>query len=172
MPALDGGPFAGLLAEARRRGLVTSLDTVFDANGRWDRVLPSLPHVDLFMPALAEARGITGEDDPARAAAWLRERGAGTVAITLGAAGCYASGPDFKGYVPAPAVAEVDGTGSGDAFAAGLLYGTLAGWSLERAARFACAAGALATTAVGASGGLHGLDATLALARLDSPAAT
>ena len=63
--------------------------------------------------------------------------------------------------MPAPAVAEVDGTGSGDAFAAGLLHGTLAGWSLERAARFACAAGALATTAVGASGGVRGLDATL-----------
>jgi sugar/nucleoside kinase (ribokinase family) len=172
MPALDGEPFAGLLAEARRRGLVTSLDTVFDASGRWDRVLPSLPHVDLFMPALAEAREITGEDDPARAAAWLRERGAGAVTITLGAEGCYASGPDFEGYVPAPAVAEVDGTGSGDAFAAGLLHGTLAGWSLERAARLACAAGALATTAVGAYGGLRGISETLALAQLDLPPAT
>ena len=121
-------------------------------------MLPSLQHVDLFTPALAEARGITGEDDPVRAAAWLRDRGAGAVAITLGADGCYASGPGFDGYVPAPAVAEVDGTGSGDAFAAGLLYGTLAGWDLERAARFACAAGALATTAVGAYAGLRRAD--------------
>jgi sugar/nucleoside kinase (ribokinase family) len=172
MPALDGEPFAGVLAEARRRGLVTSLDTVFDASGRWDRVLPSLPHVDLFMPALAEARGITGEDDPARAAAWLRERGAGAVTITLGADGCYASAPGFEGYVRAPAVAEVDGTGSGDAFAAGLLHGMLAGWSLERSAGFACAVGALATTAVGAYGGLRGVGETLAFARLDLHTAT
>jgi len=166
MPALDGAPFAGVLAEARRRGLVTSLDTVFDASGRWDRVLPSLPHVDLFVPALAEAGEITGEGDPARAAAWLRGRGVGTVAITLGRDGCYVSGPGLEGHVPAPAVTEVDGTGSGDAFAAGLLHGTLAGWSLERTAGFACAAGALATTAVGAYGGLLGVSETLAFARL------
>jgi sugar/nucleoside kinase (ribokinase family) len=163
MPALDGEPFAELLEEARRRGLFTSLDTVFDPSGRWDRVLPSLRHVDLFTPSHEEARGITGESDPARAAAWLRERGAGAVAITLGPEGCYASGPGFDGHVPAPAVAEVDGTGSGDAFAAGLLYATLAGWSFERGVRFACAAGALATTALGAYEGLLGVDETQAL---------
>jgi sugar/nucleoside kinase (ribokinase family) len=165
MPALDGEPFAALLAEARRRGLVTSLDTVFDASGRWERVLPSLPHVDVFTPALSEARGITGEDDPARAAAWLRRQGVGAVAITLGPDGCYASGPGFEGRVKAPAVSEVDGTGSGDAFAAGVLYATLAGWSFEHGVRFACAAGALATTAVGAYEGVRGVDETLALAR-------
>ena len=167
MPSLDGEPFAALLAEARRRGLVTSMDTVFDASGRWERVLPSLPHLDVFTPALPEARGITGDDDPARAAAWLRRRGVGAVAITLGRDGCYASGPAFEGHVTAPAVSEVDGTGSGDAFAAGLLYATLAGWSLERGVRFACAAGALATTAVGAYDGVRGVAETLALAAAD-----
>jgi sugar/nucleoside kinase (ribokinase family) len=166
MPELDGEPFARLLAEARGRGLVTSLDTVFDATGRWERVLPSLPHVDLFTPALAEARGITGEDDPERAAARLLEHGVGAVAVTLGPDGCYASGPGFEGHVQAPRVAEVDGTGSGDAFAAGLLYGTLADWGFERSVRFACAAGALATTAVGAYAGLRGPDETLELAGL------
>ena len=170
MPALDGEPFAALLAEARRRGLVTSLDTVFDADGRWERVLPSLPHVDLFTPALAEAQGITGEDDPAQAARRLRELGARAVAVTLGAEGCYASGPGFEGCVPAPRVLEVDGTGSGDAFAAGLLYGTLAGWTFERAVRFACAAGAWAATAVGAYEGVRGVDETLALAGLAADA--
>jgi sugar/nucleoside kinase (ribokinase family) len=164
MPALDGEPFAALLADARRRRLVTSLDTVFDASGRWERVVPSLPHVDLFSPALAEARGITGEEDPARAAARLRERGVGAVAVTLGPDGCYASGPGLDGYVPAPRISEVDGTGSGDAFAAGLLYGTLAGWDFERSVRFACAAGALATTGVGAYDGLRGAEETRRLA--------
>ena len=48
MPALDGEPFAALLAEARRRGLLTSLDTVFDASGRieawtWSASGSSLP---------------------------------------------------------------------------------------------------------------------------------
>jgi sugar/nucleoside kinase (ribokinase family) len=164
MPALDGEPFAAILAEARRRGLVTSLDTVFDATGRWERMLPSLEHLDLFTPAHAEARGITGEDDPACAAAWLRRRGVGAVAVTLGPDGCYASGPGLEGYLATPQVVEVDGTGSGDAFAAGLLYGTLAGWTFARSVRFACAAGALATTAVGAYDGLRGAAETRKLA--------
>ncbi len=165
MDELDGEPCARLLAEARRRGLLTGLDTVYDSSGRWERVLPSLPHVDLFTPGLAEARGVTGEDDPARAAARLRELGAGTVAVTLGADGCYLSGETFEGRVPAPAVEAVDGTGAGDAFAAGMLYARLAGWGLERSARFACAAGALATTALGAYEGAGTLEETAALAR-------
>ena len=146
------------------RGLVTSLDTVFDASGRWARLEPSLPHLDVVVPSLAEARAVSGEQEPARVAAWLRQRGVGAVALKMGPDGCYAAGDDFEGRIPAPRVQAVDGTGAGDAFAAGLLYGTLAGWGLERSARFACAAGALATTAVGAFEGVGDLETTLALA--------
>jgi len=169
MPELDGEPTALLLAEARRRGLATSLDTAFDPTGRWDRVLPCLPHLDLVTPGLAEARGISGHDDPGAAAAWLRARGARAVVVTMGPDGCYAAGPGFEGRVPGIPVAAIDGTGSGDAFAAGLLYGTLAGWPLERAARFANAVGALSTTAVGAVAGLRDVPETLVLAGLETP---
>jgi sugar/nucleoside kinase (ribokinase family) len=170
MPALDGEPTAAILREARARGLLTSLDTVFDATGRWERVLPSLPLLDLFTPGLPEARAVTGEDEPPRIAAWLRDRGVGELALTLGAGGCYAAGEGFEGFVEPLPVRAVDGTGSGDAFAAGLLYGKLAGWPFERAARFANAVGALATTAVGATEGVLGADETLALAGIGSPA--
>jgi sugar/nucleoside kinase (ribokinase family) len=166
MEALDGEPGAGLLAEARSRGLVTSLDTVWDATGRWERVLPSLPHLDLFAPSLPEGRAITGQEEPAAVASWLRERGVGAVVLKLGPRGCYASGDGFEGAIEAHPVAAVDGTGAGDSFVAGLLYGFLAGWPLERSARFANAAGALATTAVGAVEGVRGLEETLAFAQL------
>ena len=161
---LDGEPLAAILAEAKRRGLLTSLDTVWDASGRWSRVEPCLEHLDVIVPGLGEAQAISGEDDPGRAAAWFRARGVGSVALTMGPAGCHAAGDGFEGVVAAPHVRAVDGTGAGDAFAAGLLYGTLAGWGLERSARLACAAGALATTAVGAFEGVGTLDETLALA--------
>jgi len=164
LDALDGEPAASLLAEARRRGLHTSLDTVYDPSGRWSRVLPSLPHCQLVTPGLAEARGITGEDDPARAARRLHELGAAEVAVTLGADGCYVVSDDVEGHIPPILVPTVDGTGAGDAFAAGILYGRLAGWPLERAARLGNAAGALATTAVGAFDGLRGFQETFALA--------
>lgn len=165
MPALDGDPAAGLLAEAQARGLHTSMDTVWDASGRWELVEPALPHVDLLTPSLGEGRAITGEEAPEAVAASLRERGVGTVALTLGERGAYVAGDGFAGYVDGFAVEAVDGTGSGDAFAGGLLYARLAGWPLERAARFANAVGALAVTAVGATEGVRGLDEALALER-------
>jgi sugar/nucleoside kinase (ribokinase family) len=170
LPALDGEPTAAILHEARSRGLLTSLDTVFDASGRWERVLPSLGSLDLFTPGLREARALTGEEEPPRIAAWLRERGVAEVALTMGGEGCYAAGEGFEGFIESVRVRAVDGTGSGDAFAAGLLYGKLAGWPFERAARFANAVGALATTAVGATEGVLGVDETLALAGIGSPA--
>jgi sugar/nucleoside kinase (ribokinase family) len=170
MPELDGSPTAAVLEEAKTRGLTTSLDTVWDATGRWDRLLPSLPHLDLFVPSLAEGSAISGQPEPESVAFWLRERGVGTVALKLGADGCFVSSEEFEGFVAAPSVEAIDGTGSGDAFAAGLLYGELAGWPLDRSAALANAAGALAATAVGAVEGVRGLQETLTLAGLESAA--
>jgi len=167
MPALDGQPTAGLLAEARRRGLLTSLDTVFDASGLWERVEPCLPHLDLLAPSLAEAKEISGKEEPEQVTAWLRARGVREVALKLGPEGCYVAGEGFEGFLEPVPVRAVDSTGAGDAFVAGLLYGKLAGWPFERAARLANAAGALATTAVGAAEGLRGLEDTLTLAGLE-----
>jgi sugar/nucleoside kinase (ribokinase family) len=163
LDALDGEPSAALLAEARRRGLLTTVDTVWDASDRWERILPSLAHTDMFMPSLAEAAAISGETDPAAAAAWLERAGARRVVVKLGADGCYVSG---VGHVAGMDVTAVDSTGAGDAFAAGLLYGLLAGWPIDRAARLANAAGALATTSVGASSGVRTLSETLSVAGL------
>jgi len=166
MEELDGEPFARIAAEARRRGILTSLDTVWDPTGRWSRLEPSLPHLDLFLPSLAEGRAISGEEDPARVAAWLRERGVREVALTMGEQGCFAAGEGFEGHVRAPEVEAVDGTGAGDAFAAGVLYGKLAGWPFEPAVRLGCAAGAAAATTVGATLGGRGLADVLALAEM------
>lgn len=166
MPGLDGEPAAAVLEEARRRRILTALDTVYDPSGGWEQVVPSLRHTDLFMPGLVEAQAITGEKEPAAVAAWLRTRGVGEVALKLGERGCYAAGEGFEGFVEPHDVRTVDGTGAGDAFVAGLLYGKLAGWSFERCVRLANAAGALATTAVGAAEGVVSLAETAALAGL------
>ena len=163
LDALDGEPCAALLADAKKRGVLTSVDTVWDASGRWERILPSLPHVDVFMPSLAEALAISGERDAEAAAGWLQSAGAAQVVVKLGPDGCHVAG---SGRIDPVRVDAVDGTGAGDAFAGGLLYGLLDGWPVERAARLANAAGALAATAVGASEGVRSLAKTLALAGL------
>jgi sugar/nucleoside kinase (ribokinase family) len=166
MDTLDGEPTASILAEAKERGLVTSLDPAWDPTGRWSRLEPCLPYLDLAVPSLGEAQAVSGEEEPARVAAWWRERGVKELALTMGPDGCYASGEGFEGHVAAPQVQAIDGTGAGDAFAAGLIYGKLAGWSFADAVTLANAAGALATTAVGATEGVLGLDETLAFARM------
>ena len=170
MAALDGAPTAALLSEARRRGVYTSLDTVFDATGRWERLESCLPYLDLLTVSLAEAQGISGRPEPAGAAAWFRDRGVAEVAVKLGSDGCYVAGDEFEGSVAAVPVRAIDGTGAGDAFAAGVIFGRLAGWPLVDAARLANAAGGLATTAMGATEGLLGLDETMALAGLGAAA--
>ncbi|MER3409056.1 MAG: sugar kinase, partial [Thermoleophilia bacterium] len=95
------------------------------------------------------------------------QRGVAEVAIKLGPQGSYVAGEGFQGLVEPVPVQTVDGTGAGDAFVAGLLYGKLRGWPLREAARLANAYGALATTAAGATEGLRGLQQTLALAGLE-----
>ncbi|NUP28817.1 MAG: ribokinase [Nocardia sp.] len=72
------------------------------------------------------------------------------VVVTLGADGARHRGPDgVETTVTGPAVEVVDTTGAGDTFAGALAVR----WSRGPAAamRFACAAGALATTTLGAS---------------------
>jgi sugar/nucleoside kinase (ribokinase family) len=66
MERLDGKPFARIAAEATRRGLHTSLDTVWDPTGRWGRLEPCLPHLDLLCTSLAEGRAASGVGEPLR----------------------------------------------------------------------------------------------------------
>lgn len=166
LPMLDGEPVAGILAAARRRGILTTFDVVWDASAGWERAVPALPHLDVFMASAGEAAAISGLSEPEASAAWLRDRGVDRVALKLGAEGCYVADEHGAEHVPAPRVDAVDGTGAGDAFAAGLLYGLLAGWPLVKSARLANAAGALATIAVGASEGVRDLRETMRLAGL------
>lgn len=170
MPGLDGPPAARLLARLHERGVRTSVDTAFDASGRWDRVLPLLPHTDLATVGWAEGAAITGERDPGRMADVLHRHGCGEVVVKMGADGCYVSGSESRGHHPALPVATVDSTGAGDAFTAGLIYGWVAGWPGADAVRLGSAAGAMAATAVGAVEGVTCLPDALRLAGLPAAA--
>ncbi|NIM99691.1 MAG: carbohydrate kinase [candidate division Zixibacteria bacterium] len=164
LPGLDGAPMADLLRQAKDLGLTTSVDTVWDATGRWMSVLaPCLPHTDVFLPSIEEARQLTCEQEPERVAEALLVRGVGIVALKMGEKGCLVANEKEAHHVPAVPVEAVDTTGAGDCFAAGFLVGTLRGWSLHRVARFANAAGAACVTSVGASTGVKSFEETLAL---------
>ena len=142
------------LAELRSLGIRTSLDVVF--NTRMDdpnlraALWESLPHLDYFIANDHEAFRLTGEKDPVRAAAILRERGAQNVIVKLGAQGCYALSNEFTGIVPALKVEVVDTTGAGDAFSAGFIASLSKGASLEAACEAGNQAGAHIVQKLGA----------------------
>jgi sugar/nucleoside kinase (ribokinase family) len=162
MPGLDGRPMAKLLQHAREVGVTTFLDCAWDAQGRWlELIAPCLPFVDYMVPNLAEARAITGLDDPVDVGGFLLDQGVGTVAVKMGPAGCLVmAGDRLPHYFPAYQVDVVDATGAGDAFAAGFIAGVYLDWSLDQTARLANAVGALCVTGLGALGGVTSLPET------------
>lgn len=170
LPGLDGAPAASLLQRARAAGCRTSLDTAWDAQGRWMTALaPCLPHLNVLFGNRDELGRSAGTDDPPRIAATLRERGPEIVAVKLGEDGAYIDGGTWRGHVPAFSVAVVDTTGAGDAFCGGFLAGWLAGWDLPRTTRLANAVGAMCVTALGGSGGVRSMDETLRFAETTRP---
>jgi sugar/nucleoside kinase (ribokinase family) len=141
-----------LFQDAKRRGLTISVDPGWDNFMNWDRgILGVLPYVDVFLPNQVEAQQITRTNSPEAALKLLGERGH-IVAIKMGSSGCVVHQAHRTLTVPAFQVPVVDVTSAGDVFNAGFLYGFMAGWELERTARFACACGAIAVSKVGSAG--------------------
>lgn len=171
-----------LLADARRRGLTTSLDTGWDPSDRWDRALLAavLPHVDVFLPNASELQASSGRRTTDDGARWALEAGAARVVVKRGAAGASmwwgTDRADHSGY----RVVVQDTTGAGDTFDAGFLWASLAGLDPVDCLRLGNACGALTAAALGGTGGdisvsaaralivAHGEDAT-ALAALPNP---
>jgi len=155
MPALDGEPTARLLARARKLGVDTSLDTAFNPNVDARALIePCLPHLDLFIPSTEEAQAITGEREPEAMLDWFGAGRVSVLGIKLGAEGCILRAGGETTRYPAFQVKVVDGSGAGDAFMAGFLYGTLQGWDTGRTARFANATAAHCIRAIGCSAGV------------------
>ncbi len=120
--------------------------------------------VDIITPNQGEAELLTGvevtDGDSARKAAEaLVARGAGSVVLKVGAEGAHVLKDGEFTHVPGFSVKVKDTTAAGDSFNAGLAFALRRGDGLVEAARFACAVGALSTTAVGAQSGMPELDA-------------
>jgi ribokinase len=118
------------------------------------RELPEaiLSHVDYLTPNENEARlllGLDPDDDRSdeAIATGLRELGVDTVVMTRGADGALVVTDDGVTAVPSVDVDVVDTTGAGDSFNAAFAVARGEGEPVVEAARFACAAGALAVTA-------------------------
>jgi ribokinase len=121
------------------------------------RALPTelLSLVDFLIPnetetALLSGMPVASQVEIEAAAKSLRDLGVGNVILTLGERGALLTGAFQSEVYPSFKVKPVDTTAAGDAFLGGFAVALGEGKSLSDAIRFGNAAGALATTRLGA----------------------
>jgi sugar/nucleoside kinase (ribokinase family) len=159
LPGIATDEFVDLLGFCRDSGIVTVVTVaVPQPFQRRDDLRRLLPMIDYFLPNDDEARLFTGKDDPADQAAALIEAGATTTIVTCGARGALAGRGRQRWRCGAYDMPVVDQTGSGDAFAAGVITGIVRGWDMPRTLVYASALGASAVRAVGATDGVFRTD--------------
>ncbi|SEF89680.1 Sugar or nucleoside kinase, ribokinase family [Thermomonospora echinospora] len=123
----------------RRQGSLVFADVGWDPTETWSTdVLDRLAAVDVFLPNAVEAMAYTRTRHPADALEALALR-VPTVVVKQGARGAIAidSTTGERAEAAALPVEALDTTGAGDVFAAGFVFGTLAGWPLLQRLRFA-----------------------------------
>jgi sugar/nucleoside kinase (ribokinase family) len=150
-----------VMKNAKSTGLTTSLDTAWDAKGRWmEDIGPCLPNTDLLFVNDGEAKMLTGMEEPAEAARILRQHGATDIVIKVGPRGCIVFAGDSEWAVPGFEVQAKDTTGAGDCFAGGFLAALHRGLSYLEAAKVANAVGALNVQKLGSAQGVLSWDDT------------
>ncbi|WP_165861416.1 PfkB family carbohydrate kinase [Paenibacillus paeoniae] len=153
---------------AKELGLLVS----YDPNLRlmlWDdeeeakrEIQAAFSYADIVKISEEEMAFITGYQSEVAAANYILSKGAQLVVISRGERGCFYSDGAVTGEIEGHRIAVKETTGAGDAFVAGLLSQLLiqhdrdgqfhlkVDSNLVRAIQFANAAGALATTKIGA----------------------
>ncbi|MEU5877642.1 PfkB family carbohydrate kinase [Spirillospora sp. NPDC047279] len=123
----------------RQEGALVFADLGWDPTETWSTdVLDRLAHVDVFLPNAVEAMAYTRTRTPEAALEALAAR-VPVVVVKQGSRGAIAvdSTTGERASAPALPVEALDPTGAGDVFAAGFVFGTLAGWPLGQRLSFA-----------------------------------
>lgn len=159
MDAMDGERNARLMAHAKARGCITTVDVFAGSPADLPDVEAVLPHTDYFIPSVEEARALTGLSEPDEMARFFFDRGAGACIFTLGADGAYyrhQGGETFT--VPAYRIDVKCTCGCGDVFNAGFAAGLLRGMDAREAVQLAQACSALNATGLGSQAGVVDFD--------------
>jgi sugar/nucleoside kinase (ribokinase family) len=137
-----------MIARIALSGIRISLEPIIedgmDAAHR-ERVLGSLPYVEIFSPGIGELRVLMGDLASGPALVAIAERGPAIVALRRGAAGSLVYQRDSRRMlrVPAARASVVDVTGAGNAYAGGMLVAWCESSLLELAAAAAAVSAAL-----------------------------
>ena len=162
-PSIDGAAIGRIMKAAKAAGVTTSMDTLYDGKGVWfPHIEHALPHLDIVMSSLEEARMYTGKHTPEDIADFYRSFGPEVAMIKLGSDGVYVKDSNESHFITAHKVPVKDTTGAGDAACGGFLYGRLQGWDLKRCAQLANAVGGLTVQQMGGGEAVSSLDQVLA----------
>lgn len=139
------------LEYAKKRGIPVLLDPTPLGRG-----LPeNIGKTHILTPNKVELKIITGIEDEKRAFDFLRQKGISLVILKDGENGCFIYSQGKIDHIPPfKNINIIDTTGAGDSFNAALGFCIASGLNLKKAALFANAAGALATTKLGAQEGM------------------
>jgi sugar/nucleoside kinase (ribokinase family) len=162
----DAGRTEEIMAEAKRRGVITTLDVFASTAADLPKVARLLPHTDYFLPSEEEAQALSGLTDNRALAQFLIDRGAGCVILTLGADGAFyrhRDGTEF--HTPAFQVEVKCTCGCGDCFNGGFATGLIKGLAAPQAVQMAQASSAQNATGLGSQAGVRDYDTTLAFIR-------
>jgi sugar/nucleoside kinase (ribokinase family) len=122
------------LNRCRAQGALVFGDIGWDPSEQWaPETLKLLDGYDVFLPNEVEAMSYTRTATPRQAARELAEL-VPVVVVTRGGDGAIAIDARTGEEADAPGLGidALDPTGAGDVFAAGFVYGTLAGWPLQQ----------------------------------------
>jgi len=140
---------------ARRHGIPVAVDVDVVYHG-FDKVLPN---VDYLVASSEFPSAWTGDRDPFVALEALQKQfGMKVAAMTLGAHGALALVNGKFVYSPAYVVNCIDTTGAGDVFHGAFCYAVLQGMPMRDVLEFSNAMAALNCTALGARGGIRGVE--------------
>jgi sugar/nucleoside kinase (ribokinase family) len=167
MPKFDGEDTVKTLKVAREGKAITTMDILgIKQDNMAEKILPTMPYLDYFMPNLEEAQMITGLTDLDELCDFFLNAGAKHVVLKMGARGSLIK--DKAGLrlrIPAFKVAVVDTTGCGDAWTGGFIAGLSRGMTIEEAAQLASACGSLVATGLGSDAGIIDFDSTMKFAQ-------
>ncbi|MCD1267184.1 kinase [Shinella sp. AETb1-6] len=163
MDRMDGERSFRLMAEAKRRGSVTTLD-VFAADRKdMANVAGLLPYTDYFIPSIEEAQALSGLKTKEDIGRYFNDLGVQCTVMTMGEHGAYYHHVDgTRFHMPAFDIDVICTCGCGDAFNAGFTAGIINGLNPEETTRLGQASSALNASGLGSQAGIVDLESTLA----------
>ena len=158
MNRMDTGRTEEIMAEAKRRGVITTLDEFASTSTDLPEVERLLPYPDYFIPSEEEARAQSGLHENIDLAQFLLDRGAACVILTLGAQGAFYGHRDGTQFQTPSFQVEVKCTcGCSDCFNGGFATNLHLGLPPPDCVQLAQASSAQNATGLGSQAGVRDL---------------